>query len=87
MLSSTCIDGAIAVYLLQGYELELLLELLELLLVLREFVAAIPSCVCSPTRSANLTFFLAGSGTGSRSPVLASEGVVSTIRSCAICTL
>ena len=65
----------------------MLLELLELLLALREFVETVPSRVCSPTRSANLTFFLAGSGTGSRSPVLASEGVGSTIRSCAICTL
>ena len=64
-------------------ELELLLELLKLLLALREFVATIPSGVCSSTRSANLTTFLAGSGTGSRLPVLASGDVVSTIRSCA----
>ena len=33
-------------------ELELLLELLELLLVLREFVATVPSGVCSSTLSA-----------------------------------
>ena len=49
MLSSTCIDAAIAVGLLLESELELELELLlELLLVLREF--------SSSTRSANLTF-------------------------------
>ena len=61
-------------------ELEPLLELLELLLVLREFVATVPSGVCSSTRSANLTF-LAGSGTGSPSPVLASGGVVGLAQS------
>ena len=57
---------AIAVGLLLLSELELLLELL---LVLREFVTTLPSGVCSSTRSANLTFFLAGSGAESR-PVI-----------------
>ena len=75
---------ACAVGLLLESELELLLELL---LALREFVATEPSGVCPSTRSANLTFFLAGSGTESRSPVLASSSAVSTTRSCAICTL
>ena len=87
MFSSTCIDVAIAVGLLLESELELQLELFELLVVLRKFVTTVPSGVCSSTRSANLTFFPTGSGTGSRSPLLASGGAVSTIRSCAICTV
>ena len=77
MLPSACIDVAIAVGLLLESELELLLELL---LVLREFVTTIPSGVYSSTRSANLTTFLASSGTESRSPVLASSGAGSTVR-------
>ena len=71
---------AIAVGLLLETELELLLELV---LVLREFVTTVPSHVCS----VNLTFFLAGSGPESPSQVLASDGAVSTIRSCEICAL
>ena len=71
-----------------GLLLELELELvLELLLLLREFVTTAPSGVCALTRSANLTFYRTGSGTESRSPVRASGGAVSTIRSCAFCTL
>ena len=54
-------------------ELELLLELL---LVLREFVATVPSSVCSSTRSANLTFFLAGSGEDLVHQFFASGGAV-----------
>ena len=45
-----------------------LLGLFELLLALEGFVPTVPSGVCSSTRSANLTFFLAGTGTGSCSP-------------------
>ena len=55
----------------------LLLELLlELLLVLREFVATAPSGVCASTRSMNLTFFRTSSGEESRYPAWASDGGV-----------
>ena len=70
--------------LLLELELELLLELL---LVLCEFVTTVPSGVCSSIRSANLTFCCTGSCTRSRSPARVSDGAVSTILRCAICTL
>ena len=53
--------------------MELLLELLELLLVFRGFVATVPSGV-SFFNSLRESDLLAGSGTGSRSPILASGG-------------